>query len=62
MLIVWVYGYVYDACSWFVIGMKLSRYPFLFKVIDHQYSNEVKTNFLAKLFTGWFCGCPHPFR
>jgi hypothetical protein len=62
MLIVWVYGYVYDACRWIVIGMKLSRYLSLFKVVDHQYLKQVKYIFLPKLFTSVFWGCPHPFR
>ena len=45
-----------------LIRRKLSRYPFLFKVVDHQYLNQVNEIFLPKLFTYWFWGCPHPFR
>lgn len=45
-----------------VIRRELSRYLALFKVVDLQYSNQVKDIFLQKLFTSWFWGCPQPFR
>jgi hypothetical protein len=44
-----------------LIRRELSRYPALFKVVDGQYSSWLKAKVPTKLFTPWFCGCPHLF-